>query len=451
MKRHLLTCFLFPFFLAAGSSTLSAAVYEASTLHNAVSRSETVQDLFYQRWDLIQERELYFDFYGKLNWVHGFQINTINKGTGEKESIDMRLIRTYGSISVCYPVLGGYQGSNLSERIAGKPKEEKEGGLWKPKNLVLGFTATGFHYGLTSESRVNRGAAGSETVTDYKFSQFFDDIFALSLLYRPYFNIHGGYLINNQIEPNDDGTMDYSNSSNRSVRYFVASNLLTFLNLNATSTKDEVESISVGLVINNGLELFMTPPKALPRITLTYKQLSLFNDEPYDPVWVKTSTGKSFTMSESVKKHADLYTFSMRLEKNLGNVLFLDGFIEFQKPSETLIEKRTQLASNPQGEEVEYAKVREMYASVGYNFLNKSNVQRLLVTFGLSRYWDVAIPVHRESGTDYRLTGGFFSVNWDAIFLGAEFNCSYNYSQELRKLVETADKFMVEVSIFARF
>jgi len=53
-----------------------AAVYEASTLHNAVARSETVMDLFFERWERIQNMELYFDWFGKINWVQGFRAVT---------------------------------------------------------------------------------------------------------------------------------------------------------------------------------------------------------------------------------------------------------------------------------------------------------------------------------------------------------------------------------------
>ncbi len=436
------------------NSNIFAAVYEASTLHNAVSRSETVQDLFSERWKLIEEQELYFDFYGKLNWVPGFKINTINKGTGEKEAVDMRLIRTYGSVTVNYPIIGGYEGKTIAERMRkgpGAKKKSEEGGLWKPKNLILGFTATGFHYGLTSETSVDRGDAGTESVTDYKYTQFFDDIFAASLLYRPYFFIHGGVIINNQIEPNDDGTMDYGNSTNRTTRYFVSSNLLSFLNLNAATTKDKVESIAVGLIINNGLKFFMKPPSLLPRLTVTYKKLALFNDEPYDPVWVVKSKGTAINLSDSEKDSADLHTLSLLIEWDLLSRIFIAGFAEYQKPSKTLIEKRTVTSDTDPGEEVEYAPIREMRASLGYNFLSAGKPSRAVLTFGLSRYWDVAIPVHRESGEGYTLTGGFLEFKWESPWYGIELKGAYNYSSELRKLVETADKFMIETSIFARF
>jgi len=446
------------FLLVSAGYSGNAAVYEASTLYNAVSRSETVQDLFFQRWDIIQEKELYFDFFGKINWVPGFQINTIKSATGKKEAVDMRLIRSYGSITVNYPILGGYEGKDLNERLtkgSGYKKEDdregKDEGLFKPKNLILGFTATGFHYGLTSESTVNRGQAGQETVTDYKYTQFFDDIYAVSLLYRPYFFIHAGVVVNNQIEPNDDGTMDYSNSTGRSVRYFVGSNLLSFLNVNAATTKDKMESMAVGLILNKGFDLLTKKSSGLPKITVTYKILNIFNDEPYDAVWVKTAAGKSDSMDNSGKEKAQLRTLSAAVEKRFGNRIVFNAFAELQKPSQKLIEKRTVTDANPGGDEIKFALMREMYASAGYNLLAKNPGQLLLVNFGLSRFWDVAIPVHRESGFGYAVTGWFASLSYEKAVYGAEFKVSRNYSNELRKLVETTDKYMIEGSLFGRF
>ena len=444
--------------IAAFAGRGDAATYEASTLFNAVARSETVQDLFFQRWEVIQEKELYFDFYGKINWVPGFQINTIKSATGQKEAVDMRLIRSYGSITVNYPILGGYEGKDMSQRLARGPEykkeEEKEGkeeGLFKPKNLILGFTATGFHYGLTSESTINRGPAGQETVTDYKFTQFFDDIYAVSLLYRPYFYVHAGVVVNNQIEPNDDGTMDYANSTGRSTRYFVGSNLLSFLNLNAATTKDRMESLAVGLIINKGIDVLTKKYSGLPKITVTYKMLNLYNDEPYDAVWVKSASGKSDSMPDSGKDTAQLRTLSASLEKWVGKRLVINAYAELQRTSEKLIDKRTVRASNPAGDELHVAPLREAYVSAGYNIVAKDPTQRLMIYFGLSRFWDPAIPVHRDSGYGYSLTGWYASLTWEAPIAGAELKVARNYSSELRKLVETADKYMLEASVYGRF
>jgi len=443
------------------SSPAFSVTYEASTLHNAVARSETVLDLFYERWNRIQDMELYFDWYGKINWVKDFKVYAENAATGKREAVDMTLVRTYGSITINFPILGGYEGDDMRERLkhgTGKYKKEEEevdGGLWKPKSLILGLTATGFHYGLTRESKVNRGQAGEETVTDYKYTQFFDDIFAASLLYRPYFFVHGGVIINNQIEPNDDGTMDYSNSTNRTKRYFIASNILSFLNLNATRSEEEFESMAVGIIVNNLINIIIKKiHPALPVLTITYKRLSLFNDEPYDPVWVKSATvdgtPKDSALPDADKEEAELSTLSFLINENLFNYIYIDFFAELQKTSETLVDKRT-------NEKVDYPTLRQVNGMIGFNFFggHAEEGYLLVLSVGASRYWDVAVPYHRESGDEYHvygyvaaLEGRFFA---GGIPIGIEIKATKNYAPELRKLVETTDKYAFETSAYVSF
>jgi hypothetical protein len=452
MKRStVIIVFLFCF-SAFRNSRIFSATYEASTLHNAVARSETVLDLFHDRWNRIEEMELYFDWYGKINWVDDFKVYAINAATGERETVNMTLVRTYGSITINYPILGGYEGADIRERLkygTGKyKKEEEEGGLWKPKSLIIGFTATGFHYGLTRESTVDRGSAGSETITDYKYTQFFDDIFAGSLLYRPYFFVHAGIIINNQIEPNDDGTMDYGNSTNRTKRYFIATNILSFLNINAMRSEDEIESIAAGIIVNNLMNFIVEKINpAIPVLTITFKSLNLFNDEPYDAVWVKTV--KAPTITDEEKDSAALYTLSFLINENLYNYVYLDFYAEFQQATETLIEKKT-------GEKIDYAKLRQINGMIGFNFWGDKKGEMLVASVGLSRYWDVAIPYNRESGDAYYVYGYLFSIEsrffvWGGIPLGIELKASKNYAPELRKLVETTDKYALEMSVYISF
>ncbi len=464
MRRIAILCFGAWISALSFAGSVNAAVYEASTLHNAVSRSETVQDLFFQRWETILDRELYLDWYGKINWVDNFKINTVNAGTGQKQAVPMTLVRTYGSLTITYPVLGGYQGSDFKERLSGKKKKEKEAedtgtgplGLWKPNNLVLGFTATGFHYGITRKTEIDRGAAGTETATDYRFTQFFDDMFALSILYRPYFYLHGGVIINNQIEPNDDGTMDYTSSSNRKLRYFLASNLLSFLDTNTTTAGNKLESVSMGIEVNKlaGMIVKNGSPY-IPRLTITYKMIKLYNDQPYDAVWVRSATArdgsrKSDTMPADERESASLNTLSFLIRENIFEYVFIDLYAELQKPSAKLIEKSTVTTANPAGDEIDFNTLRETYAALGFNFLGeKAKDGYLFITsVGVSRFWDPAIPVHRESGSEYYLYGGFASANLTTPFAGIEIKGIYNYAPELRKLVETADKFAVEGSVY---
>ncbi len=476
MKALLKASFIF-FTLLFLNMTINihAAVYEASTLHNAVARSETVLDLFFERWERIEEMELYLDWYGKINWVDKFKVKAVNAGNGQKQDVPMRLVRTYGSFTLNYPLLGGYEGKDMQERLKKgtgkyqKPEEEEKGeqktANWEPKNLIVGFTATGFHYGLTRKGEVNRGAAGQETFTDYKYSQFFDDVFAGSLLYRPYFVIHAGVILSKQIEPNDDGTMNYGNTSQSSKRKFIYSNLLSFLNMNATTRKGEMESLAAGIKVNKLVSFFTDRKKhsALPQLTLTYKRLKLFNDEEYDAVWVGSArrpdgTPKSAGLSDEQKERALLHTFSALIEKQFSNVIYLSFYSEFQKPGKTLIDKQSvSAANNYEGEKLRYSKLREIYGTLGYNFLHgySSEGYLLVTSFGVSRFWDPAIALHRENGTGYYKYGGIFMVEsrfflW-GIPIGNEIRISKNYAPELRRLVETVDKWTAEISINISF
>ncbi len=454
--------------IASLRSSSPATVYEASTLHNAVARSETVLDLFFERWARIQEMDLYVDWYGKLNWVNGFEINALNSGSGASEAVDMRLVRAYGSITINIPILGGYESGDMQKRLrygTGKYSqiEDPDGtqptgdeGYVKPKNLILGFTATGFHYGLTREGTIDRGTAGDETFTDYKYTQFFDDIFAVSLLYRPYFHIHLGLVLNQQFEPRANGTMSYSDPTERNKRYFVSSNLLSFLNLNATTTTDELESLAVGVIVNEAVSYInKNMSRTLPQITVTYKQLHLFNDELYDPVWVNSYyiTGgveKSSEIPDSEKDAAILHTLSLGVKGFLGNYFYVDFLGELQKPSEDLVSRLTK-------SKISYSYLRDLRGLVGYNFLGKRLNEgiMLVASLGMSRYWDPAIPIHRESGEDYHVYGGIFKLEGRAFLwgipFGMDFSVSKNHSPELRRMVETVDKWVYEGSFNMSF
>lgn len=455
MKKIIATVFLF---LLISCTNLFAGTYEASSLFNSVQRSETVLDLFFERWDTILDRQLYLDLYAKINWVNGFSVKSFE--AGQKKNIPMTLVRTYGSLTVNYPILGGYDNADFEKRLAAgssgknQPKKEDEteaesSPLWQPKNLQIAFTMTGFHYGLTRSVDINRGQAGSTSATDYKFTQFFDDIYALSLVYLPYIYVHSGVIVNNQIEPNANGTINYSNSSNMTTRWFFASNLLSFLNTNTTATKNTLESLSVGIEINKLAGFFVKLPRYVPKLTVTYKMLNLYNDQSYDTVWVGSSKyngtiDKTYDMPDSAREHAKLNTLNLTVKENLFDVVRAEAAVELQDATKTLIDKTTSqtLKLNP---------LREMRGAIGVNFLGMNSAQALLLNVGISRYWDPAVSLQRSHGSSNTIYGGFTSLQYQHPLAGAELKVAYNYSQELRKLIETADKWMFEGSLYFRF
>lgn len=432
------------------------AAYEASTLHNAVSRSETVQGLFEERWNAILAGNRFFDLYGRINWIPDFKVNTVTM-TGEKRTVPMTLVRTYGSLSLIFRAdqdsPADYTCPADTPADAGMPTPHSPPA--RGDGFGLGFTATGFHYGLTRQTTIDRGAAGSETVTDYKYSQFFDDVFALSLLYRPYFHVHGGVIVNNQVDPNDDGTMDYTNSSELATRWFVSSELFDFLIGTATALGDEVESFSMELALTELVSLATGPVgRSAPRFTLIIRRTALYNDEPYDPVWVRSATardgttGKDVNLADGLKERAALYTLGLLVKENWRERWFFEAYAEGQRPTERLISKTTE-------ERIDVPPLREARASLGYNFFaeagGKLSTFKMILSGGASRYWDTAAPLHRQRGGSYVLYGGFGSLRLEAPWIGMELRASYNHSVELRRLIECAQKAVLEGSFFASF
>jgi hypothetical protein len=84
LNDNLVNIFVLFFLLILSIHTYSdAAVYEASTLYNAVSRSQTVQDLFAERCKAILDKALYVDVYAKINWLYSFKINEWCPNSGD--------------------------------------------------------------------------------------------------------------------------------------------------------------------------------------------------------------------------------------------------------------------------------------------------------------------------------------------------------------------------------
>lgn len=412
-------------------------VYEASTLHNAASRSQTVQHIFYQRWDAIFNNYLHFDAYIQLNWVYDFNVNTYNHGTGSKQAVPMRLVRTFsdmaGLFSVYTPVKETADETTPID-ITDVSTFRKP---WLDNSILLGLTACGYHYGLTRSVDINRGSAGEESATDYAFTQFFDDIVAITAVFVPYVTIHAGVVFNQQIEPNADGTLDYNfDISKISKRYFTSLSILNTFTWRSTTAKDRLESSDVSINITQFLQLWESLPSFLPQTTIGYKHYKKYNDEPYDPVWVSTANGKSNTMSNNLKQHATLFTYYTILSKNFNN-FYLATSIELQYVDKTLVDKRTT-------QDVPLPLMRVWWAKAGYDLIDMPGWD-LIIWFGVNKYYDPAISYHsKHSDND---TGGWFAmIDGTAPYITLSIKAAYNESNELDKLVETVDKYVIEGS-----
>ena len=397
--------------------TSFAATYDVSTLHNSVKRSSSVKDLFLGRWDFIEENRYCFDLFGTLNWVNNFQIYITDRQTGVKKPEDMRLVRTYGGLAFLVP-FGLDSETNTAD-------------------FMLGFSTAGYHYGLTKKSTVKRGNAGNESITDYKYTQFFDDIFAASFFWKTYIHVHTGALVNNAIQPRDDGTMHYFGSSSAKTSWFLSSNLFSFMNFNFLMKNSKFDIFDISVSPTKVYVFFFGElPRLVPELTAGIKRSTY--DDAFEAAWVKTEkTGPN----ENERDTAKLTLFTLLLEEKLGKALYINYYMTFQRASEKLIEKRTE-------EKLKLRPVKEMRTAIGYDFLSGSFL-KLIAEAGFCQYWDEAIPFHSRSDR-YRANGFFGSIDFgggrsgDYISVGLKFTCSYNDSNELKKLIETTNKAVIQ-------
>ncbi len=409
------------------SIDLTAETYEASTLHNAVSRSETVLGLFTDRWKMLEEKNFYIDVYGKINWTYDFNVNTYNSGSGQYEAVDLNLVRTYGTMTLALPVTG----FRNAERDT---------------DLILAVSMAGFHYGLTKDVEIDRGSAGSETTTDYKHSQFFDDIYAVSVLFRPYIYLHTGLIVNNEYVPDEDGTMSYSDPVNSYKKFFISSNVLEMLGLQVNADKSSIEEMKVSVNATMVYTFFSVNAKKsifLPQIELTYEYIEAYNDDPWDAVWVGDTTGKTSYMDSSEKNSAVLNLLSLKLNQRLSKNFTTETQFTFQYITDDIYLKE-------ESEKIDPSVLKEFHFLFAYEPVLDNTTFKFKLYTGVSWYWDPAVAIHRETGSGYDLWGWILGLDFGTDTIGLESKVVYNYSTELRKLVEAADKWSFEGSLFFR-
>ena len=401
-----------------------SAVYEASTLHNSVSRAETVQDLYMKRWGVLKDKNFYFDIYGKINWVFNFDVNTYNAGKDKTEATDLRLVRSYGSMTLAIP-LGSYRE---------KPEDS---------DMVLALTTTGFHYGLTKNIDVDRGSGiASSSISDYKHSQFFDDIYAATFMYRPYFTIHAGLIYNNEYVPNEDGSMSYFDPVKSYNKKFIAVEVYSFMAFSMNIADGKPESTKTEIAVNP-LVGFVADVSSIfiPKLYIGYERTAAYNDELFDSVWVSkpkdTTTGYE-------KDSAMLNILSVKVNQRISQLFTIEGFYAAQYIKEDIYFKTD-------NEKITPSITKEWYLTFNLDPVELIGEAKVKAYTGMSWYWDPAIGIHRNSpgkgkGVYGWVLGG--EVNFENY--GADFLTEINYSTELKKLMETTDKWAVEGSIFFR-
>jgi hypothetical protein len=185
-------------------------------------------------------------------------------------------------------------------------------------------------------------------------------------------------------------------------------------------------------------------PWFVPETTLGIKKSAMYNDMPYDSVWVKTDK----TTNPDKQDKAGLTLYTLLLDKKFNNGLYINYYIAFQRASEKLIEKRN-------GKELKLQAVKERRAAIGYDFWHGSSL-KFITEAGFCRYWDEAMPSHAKSA-NYKANGLFGSIDFgyrnpdNSFAAGVKFTCSQNDSKELGKLIETTGKLVVQGDFYVSF
>ena len=391
---------------------LLAGAYQASSLHDSVRRTTTVYDVFQNRWNEMEKNNSFFDIFANVNRINGFQIYVPDKQVGgdAQKTAGMTLTRAFGGASVLLPL------SIFSES----------------SNDYLGFTLTGYYYGLENNMKINRGTLGNEEVKDYRYGQFFDDIIALTYMKPSYLLIHGGILLNNTVEPRDDGTMSVWNSSDLHVKWFLSATLLSVFTIDTINKGNIADATNFELKLTTLYSLFFGKlPSFVPEIKPGIKITKQFTDSAYNAVWVhkiKSDTDK--------RESARLTLFTLGIDENIADFIFFTGYFSWQKPSKTLIEKRTD-------ERIHLKPLKEFRAALGIDILFLSETHSLVPEFGYSHYWDETLPLHSDSHK-YAANGLFGSLSYTLsiamIDVKAFLALGRNDSNELKTLIEYYDK-----------
>jgi hypothetical protein len=411
----------------------SATVYEASDLHNSVSRSETISNLFIENWETLKEENFYLYIDGRINKVTDFTINTYNAGTGNYEERKLNLIRTYGNLTLAMPI--------------GEFRKDKGG-----SDLLIALSTSGFHYGLTGDVYIDRGYAGTETASDYKHAQFFDDIYAISVLYRPYLTIHYGLIVNNKYIPNNNGTIEYSHPEASQTKQFFMTEIYDLLSFSTNIDKNKSQSLKFEIALTKLFLLFdETYKEKLPEIKISYKNIRIYNDADYDPVWSKSpfyNGNPKDSIATFPEDHSKLNIFSINVNQPLIKNFKLEGQISLQYINHDIYEKNTMKKINAPA--IKQCHLLIYYSSKTINEgIEETGYLRSYA--GLSRYWDPAIKIHRDNPQKgYGVYGCIIGSDFNFVYLGGGLRAMYNFSSELEKLAESVDKWSFEGNLFLK-
>jgi len=179
----------------------------------------------------------------------------------------------------------------------------------------------------------------------------------------------------------------------------------------------------------------------IPKATVGFERTTAYNDEEYDSVWVN----RVKLATDGYKDKANLKLLSLKLVQRLSTLFTVEGYYAAQYISEDIYTKTDQQKIDP-------SITKEWYVLINIDPIPTSPEDAKIKAYtGMSWYWDPAIAIHRNTPSKGNgAYGWILGGELDFKTYGADFKTEYNFSTELKKLIETSDKWAVEGSMFLR-
>jgi hypothetical protein len=412
------------FLIIAGSNS-RAEVYEASSLFNAVTRAETIQDIFFKRWEENRGQFSYalIDLYGKWIWDDNFKVRTYNRGSKSYDTTDMELNRSYGGLTIALPIF-----------FADKTQHKTD---W-----VIALNLTGYRYGLTRTVYLPGGAAGGTYAEDYTFTQFFDDIYAVSILWKSSIVFHNGIVVNNEYTPTYNGKIRFSDPDQSHITYFASIDLFQIFTYRMNINRHNFESFKTSVDLTKTAGYFYDVQNAYyPSAMFRYEYSSAYNDQPYDAVWVHSPKDDTVPYSNNSAK---LNIASLQISQKIWDRFSAEGLYSVQYISDDIYSKTDNHKINP-------PVTKEWYLKLNCRVGTSNDKFRSDIFIGRSWYWDPAVSVQRNNHSKGNgIYGSVFGYICDFKYIGGEIKIKYNFSSDLKTLVETSDKYSMDFGFFLR-
>jgi hypothetical protein len=202
------------------------------------------------------------------------------------------------------------------------------------------------------------------------------------------------------------------------------------------------ESTKVAVTLNQALA-FVTDTSSIyfPVMNLGLERTAAYNDKPYDSVWVDKpkDTSTNYKRDEAV-----LNIVSFDITQRFAQSFTIKGFLGAQYITEDIYAKTDD-------KKINVSKAKEWYVVLSYDPITTPDQGKIKAYTGISWYWDPAVTIHRDDpDKGNSLYGWIIGCDLDFNHFGGDLKAEYNYSDDLKKLIEASDKWSVEGSIFLR-